>query len=174
MRQDYVLSVTQLNEYVANLIGNDALLAGLSLRGEISGFKRHSSGHLYFSMKDESALVRCVMFSRNAMALKRELRDGMQIVARGSASLYTRDGQFQFYVKSVEDEGEGELFRRFMLLKARLEATGMFDPAHKREIPKLPKAVGVVTSATGAAIRPTARCSTGSSRSAATTRWATT
>ncbi len=153
MRQDYVLSVTQLNEYVANLIGNDALLAGLSLRGEISGFKRHSSGHLYFSMKDESALVRCVMFSRNAMTLKRELRDGMQIVARGSASLYTRDGQFQFYVKSVEDEGDGELFRRFMLLKARLEATGMFDPAHKREIPKLPKAVGVVTSATGAAIQ---------------------
>ena len=153
MRADYVLSVTQLNEYVANLIGNDALLAGLSLRGEVSGFKRHTSGHLYFSMKDENALVRCVMFSRNAMTLKRELRDGMRIVARGSAALYTRDGQFQFYVKSVEDEGEGELFRRFMLLKARLEATGMFDPAHKREIPRLPGAVGVVTSATGAAIQ---------------------
>ncbi len=153
MRPGYVLSVTQLNEYVASLIGNDALLAGLSLRGEISGFKRHSSGHLYFSMKDEGALVRCVMFRQNALSLKQELREGMRIVAKGYASLYARDGQFQFYVKSVEDEGEGELYRRFLQLKARLEATGMFDPAHKREIPKLPRCVGIVTSATGAALQ---------------------
>lgn len=153
MRPGYVLSVTQLNEYVASLIGNDALLAGLSLRGEISGFKRHSSGHLYFSMKDEGALVRCVMFRQNALSLKQELREGMRIVAKGYASLYARDGQFQFYVKSVEDEGEGELHRRFLQLKARLEATGMFDPAHKREIPKLPRCVGIVTSATGAALQ---------------------
>lgn len=153
MRQDYILSVGQLNEYAASLIGNDMLLSGLSLRGEISGFKRHTSGHLYFSMKDESALVRCVMFRQNAMGLRRDLRDGMQIVAKGYASLYTRDGQFQFYVKSVENEGEGELYRRFMQLKARLEATGMFDASHKRELPRLPRCVGVVTSATGAAIQ---------------------
>lgn len=153
MRQDYILSVTQLNDYVASLLGNDALLAGLSLRGEISGFKRHTSGHLYFSMKDENALVRCVMFRQNAMSLGQELRDGMQIVAKGYASLFTRDGQFQFYVRSVEGGGEGELYRRFMLLKNRLEATGMFDASHKREIPKLPRCVGVVTSATGAAVQ---------------------
>lgn len=153
MRRDYILSVTQLNEYVASLLGNDALLAGLSLRGEVSGFKRHTSGHLYFSMKDEGALVRCVMFRQNAMTLRREIRDGMQIVAKGYASLYARDGQFQFYVRSVEDEGEGELFQRFLRLKERLEATGMFDAAHKRGLPRLPRCVGVVTSPTGAAIQ---------------------
>ncbi len=153
MRQDYVLSVTQLNEYVASIIGNDALLSSLSLRGEVSGFKRHTSGHLYFSMKDEKAIVRCVMFRQNALSLVQELRDGMRIVARGYASLYARDGQFQFYVKAVEEEGEGDLYRCFLELKARLEATGMFDPARKRELPGLPRCVGIVTSATGAAVQ---------------------
>lgn len=153
MKQDYVLSVSQLNEYAASLIGNDALLAGLSLRGEVSGFKRHTSGHLYFSMKDEKALVRCVMFRQNALSLRHEIHDGMQIVARGYASIYTRDGQFQFYVKSVEDDGEGELYRRFIQMKNRLEAAGMFDMSHKREIPKLPRCVGIVTSASGAAVQ---------------------
>ncbi len=153
MRQDYILSVTQLNDYVASLLGNDALLAGLSLRGEISGFKRHTSGHLYFSMKDETALVRCVMFRQNVMSIGQELRDGMQIVAKGYASLYARDGQFQFYVKSVETGGDGELYRRFVLLKNRLEATGMFDASRKRDIPKLPRCVGIVTSATGAVVQ---------------------
>lgn len=151
--KEYVLSVTQLNEYVAGLIRNDMLLGGLSIRGEISGFKRHSSGHLYFSMKDEASLVRCVMFRQNAMALATQLRDGMQVVAQGYASLFTRDGQFQFYVKSIQQEGEGELYRRFLLLKTRLEAQGLFDPVHKKPLPRLPRWVGVVTSPTGAAIQ---------------------
>ena len=153
MREGYVLSVTQLNEYVSTLIRNDMLLGSVSIRGEISGFKRHSSGHIYFSMKDESSVVRCVMFRQNAMSLDRSIGDGMQVTASGYASLYTRDGQFQFYVKSIEREGEGELYRRFAMLKTRLEAQGLFAKEHKKPIPMLPKCLGVVTSATGAAIQ---------------------
>ena len=153
MLNEYVLSVTQLNEYVSTLIRNDLLLGSVSLRGEISGFKRHSSGHLYFSMKDEASVVRCVMFRQNAMGLPFQPKDGMQVVARGYASLYTRDGQFQFYAKSIEQEGEGELYRRFLMLKTRLEAQGLFDPAHKKPLPRLPRCVGIVTSPTGAALQ---------------------
>lgn len=153
MRGGYVLSVSQLNEYVTTLLSNDALLSSVSIKGEISGFKRHSSGHLYFSMKDEGALVRCVMFRQNAMGLSCDLEDGMQVVATGYASLYSRDGQFQFYVKSIEGDGEGELYRRFMRLKAKLGAEGLFDEAHKKRIPFLPRCVGIVTSPTGAAVQ---------------------
>ena len=153
MREGNVLSVTQLNEYVSTLIRNDMLLGSVSIRGEISGFKRHSSGHIYFSMKDESSVVRCVMFRQNAMSLDRSIGDGMQVTASGYASLYTRDGQFQFYVKSIEREGEDELYRRFSKLKTRLESQGLFAKEHKKPIPMLPKCLGVVTSATGAAIQ---------------------
>ena len=153
MSKGYVLSVSQLNEYVASLINNDALLHDLTLRGEVSGFKHHSSGHLYFSMKDERSLVRCVMFKQNALSLKRDLRDGMQITAHGYASLFARDGQFQLYVRSVEEEGEGELYRRFLMMKARLEAQGFFEASHKKPIPGLPRCIGVVTSEVGAVIQ---------------------
>lgn len=150
MRAGYVLSVTQLNDYVSSLIGNDALLRDIAIRGEISGFKRHSSGHLYFSLKDEKSLVRCVMFRQNAMSLDMRPADGMSVTAHGYASLFTRDGQFQFYVRSMEREGEGELYGRFLALKERLDAMGLFDVSHKRELPRLPRAIGVVTSRTGA------------------------
>ncbi len=151
--EGYVLSVTQLNEYVNSLIRNDILLGSVSIRGEISGFKRHTSGHVYFSLKDESSLVRCVMFRQNAVDMPAGVGDGMQVVLSGYASLYTRDGQFQFYVKSMQREGEGELYRRFLMLKTRLEAQGLFDTAHKKPLPRLPKCIGVVTSKTGAALQ---------------------
>lgn len=151
--EGYVLSVTQLNEYVNSLIRNDILLGSVSIRGEISGFKRHSSGHVYFSLKDESSLVRCVMFKQNAVTMPAGVGDGMQVVLSGYASLYTRDGQFQFYVKSMQREGEGELYRRFLMLKTRLEAQGLFDSAHKKPLPRLPKCIGAVTSKTGAALQ---------------------
>ena len=124
MTEGYILSVTQLNEYVNTLPRNDVLLGSVSIRGEISGFKRHTSGHIYFSLKDEGALVRCVMFRQNAMNMPEGIGDGMQVVLSGYASIYTRDGQFQFYVKSMRREGEGELYRRFLMLKTRLEAQG--------------------------------------------------
>lgn len=153
MDNGYVLTVTQLNEYAKALLERDPLLRGLSVRGEISGFKRHSSGHLYFSLKDDDALIRCVMFRQNAQSLLLEPRDGMSVLASGAVSLYSKDGQYQFYVRTMEEAGEGVLFRRFMMLKTRLEAQGLFDPSHKKPIPFLPKCIGVVTSPTGAALQ---------------------
>lgn len=149
----YKLTVTQLNEYVNSMLKQDMLLSNVCVCGEISGFKRHSSGHLYFSIKDETALVRCVMFRQNAYMLDFSPADGQSVAVYGSVSLYVKDGQFQLYVDSMRREGEGELYRRFMLLKTRLEARGFFDETHKKPIPKLPKCIGVVTSPTGAAIQ---------------------
>lgn len=149
----YTLSVTQLNEYVAGLLKRDLLLQGIRVRGEVSGFKRHSSGHLYFSIKDEGALVRCVMFRQNALSLSALPKDGQSVVVRGSVSIYTKDGQYQMYVTALEQEGEGELYRRFLKLKEELAAKGLFEQAHKKNLPLLPKCVGVITSPTGAVIQ---------------------
>lgn len=153
MQSGYVLSVTQLNDYVASLLQRDALLRGLSVRGEVSGLKRHSSGHIYFTLKDGGALVRCVMFRQDAIQCSTAFSDGMEIIAQGHAALFARDGQYQLYVKSVQHEGEGELYRRFLMLKTRLQAQGLFDEAHKKPIPMLPRCVGIITSQSGAAVR---------------------
>ena len=153
MQSGYVLSVTQLNDYVASLLQRDALLRGLSVRGEVSGLKRHSSGHIYFALKDGGALVRCVMFRQDAIQCSTAFSDGMEIIAQGHAALFARDGQYQLYVKSVQHEGEGELYRRFLMLKTRLQAQGLFDEAHKKPIPMLPRCVGIITSQSGAAVR---------------------
>ncbi|MCE5234559.1 MAG: exodeoxyribonuclease VII large subunit [Clostridiaceae bacterium] len=153
MDSGYVLSVTQLNEYAKTLIERDPLLKSLGVRGEISGFKRHSSGHLYFSLKDDGALIRCVMFRQSALLLRFEPRDGMSVLAMGGVSIYAKDGQYQFYARSMEEAGEGVLYQRFMMLKTRLEAQGLFDAAHKKPIPFLPKCLGVITSPTGAVLR---------------------
>lgn len=152
MRSDGVWSVTGLNEYVAAMLAGDARLTDVRVRGEISGFKRHTSGHLYFSIKDENALVRCVMFRQQAMRLSFSPRDGMQVVLTGAASLYTKDGAFQLYARALEQSGDGALYQRFLEWKDKLERAGYFDEAHKRPIPFLPACVGVVTSATGAAL----------------------
>lgn len=149
----YVLRVSQLNEYVSGMLRRESLLQHIGVRGELSGLKRHASGHVYFSLKDESALIRCVMFRAKAMGLPVDLREGMQIVAYGSVSLFVRDGQYQLYVERVETEGEGALYKEFLQRKARLAAEGLFDAAHKKPLPVLPRAVGVVTSPTGAVIR---------------------
>ena len=153
MSEPYVLSISELNSYTASLFTNDALLRNLSIRGEISGFKRHSSGHIYFSMKDDEALVRCVMFRQNALSLDFQPSDGMEVTATGYVSLYVKDGQYQFYVKGLAARSEGALYRRFMMMKNRLEAEGLFDEAHKRPLPKLPKTIGLITSGTGAAVQ---------------------
>lgn len=150
---DRALTVTQLNEYVGTLLSGDPLLRGLKVRGELSGFKRHTSGHIYFSLKDEGAVVRCVMFRAAAQSLNFVPQDGMRVLVGGYAALYVRDGQYQLYGQSMQKEGEGELYRRFLLLKTKLEALGYFNPDHKRHIPLLPKCVGIVTSPTGAALQ---------------------
>ena len=149
-----VVSVSQLNEYVWRTLASDPMLRGLSLRGEISNFKRHTpSGHLYFSLKDEGARIACVMFRQHAFGLRMEPRDGMRVVLEGSVSLYAQTGQYQFYAESMRRDGVGDLYLRFEQLKATLEQEGLFDASLKKPIPLLPRTVGVVTSATGAAVR---------------------
>ena len=147
------LSVTELNEYARRLLAGDPLLRALEVSGEISGYKHHYSGHRYFSLKDENARVQCVMFRQHALGLDFQPADGMRVTVRASASIYPQNGSFQLYVTSMRQAGQGELYIRFEKLKQKLMAEGLFDPARKREIPALPKVIGVVTSQTGAAIR---------------------
>lgn len=151
--EQWVLSVSQLNEYVRRTLTADPMLKRIKLRGEISNLKRHTSGHLYFSLKDADARIACVMFRSSATSLLMRPEDGMRVVLTGQVSLYTKDGQYQFYGETMRADGVGELFLRFEMLKRRLEAEALFDPARKRPLPLLPRVVGVVTSPTGAVIR---------------------
>lgn len=144
-----VLSVSSLNEYVSRLLDNDLRLRSLRVSGEITGYKRHSSGHLYFSLKDEGAIIRCVMFKSSAEKLSFEPAEGMKVVLSGRVTLFARDGQYQFYVTGIRASGEGEQYRRFLELRDKLKGEGLFD--RKRPLPFLPRCVGVVTSETGAA-----------------------
>lgn len=153
MLQDRSLSVSELNEYVRRLLAGDVLLRSLEVTGEISGYKHHVSGHRYFSLKDAGARVQCVMFRQNALGLSFQPQDGMRVRVRASASLFPRDGSFQLYVSGMEKCGVGELYLRFEALKEKLSKEGLFDPAIKRELPALPRCIGIVTSRTGAAIR---------------------
>ncbi len=148
-----LFSVSELNGYVSALITSDERLKSVRVEGEISGFKRHTSGHLYFSLKDENALVRCVMFRQQAARLRFDPSDGMHVVLYGSASIYEKSGDFQLYARYLSKRGEGELYARFLQLKARLDSEGLFSEAHKRKIPFLPRRVGVITSETGAALQ---------------------
>lgn len=147
------ITVSELNEYARKLVSGDPLLRGLEVTGEISGYKHHYSGHRYFSLKDDASRVQCVMFRQNAMGLDFEPADGMRVTVRASASIFPRDGSFQLYVTGMRQAGQGELYIRFEKLKQKLLAEGLFDPARKREIPRMPRVIGVATSQTGAAIR---------------------
>lgn len=147
------ITVTQLNKYIKNLLETDINLSQVSIKGEISNFKLHSSGHCYMTLKDESSAIRAVMFRTYASSLKFTPENGMKIVATGKISLYERDGQYQMYIYSMQPDGLGDLHVEFEKLKAKLSAEGIFDESHKKPIPKIPKAVGVITSPTGAAIR---------------------
>ena len=148
------ITVSELNEYARKLLAGDPLLRSLEVTGEITGYKHHyATGHRYFSLKDESARVQCVMFRQNAIGLDFQPTDGMRVTVRASASLFVRDGSYQLYVTSMRASGQGDLFARFEKLKQKLMAEGLFDPARKREIPRMPRIVGVATSRTGAAIR---------------------
>ncbi|MBC8531168.1 exodeoxyribonuclease VII large subunit [Gehongia tenuis] len=149
----YVFQVSELNEYVRILLGQDPNLSHMWVEGEISNFKRHSSGHLYFSLKDSAAQVKCAMFKQNAWTLDFKPRDGMAVRAFGSVGLYPRDGQFQLYVEAMQPAGVGNLYEAFERLKGKLDKEGLFDADHKKPLPYLPRKVGVVTSPTGAAVR---------------------
>ncbi|MBQ6232923.1 MAG: exodeoxyribonuclease VII large subunit [Clostridia bacterium] len=153
----WTLTVSDLNEYVRRSLAGDPMLKDLRLRGEISNFKRHVSGHLYFSLKDEQARIQCVMFRQDAIRLAFTPADGMRVELRGSVSLYTAAGSYQFYAVGMSQDGLGELYQRFEELKRRLMAEGLFDAGRKRPLPLLPRMIGIVTARTGAVIHDIAR-----------------
>jgi len=147
------LSVSSVTRYIKSLIDSDEVLSDVMVRGEISNFKRHYSGHCYFTLKDSEATLKAVMFRGRAQFLKFEPRDGLKVIAGGQISLFERDGQYQLYVQQLVPEGMGELGLAFIQLKEKLSAEGLFDDDRKKSLPLLPGAVGIVTSPTGAAIK---------------------
>lgn len=148
-----VLTVSQITNYIKRLLETDVILNKISVKGEISNFKYHYSGHMYFTLKDDSARLKCVMFKSSSTNLKFMPEDGMNVILTGSVSLYERDGQYQLYVNDMQPDGVGALYIAFEQLKRKLESEGLFDTNNKRPIPKYPSSIGVVTSATGAAVR---------------------
>ena len=153
MNRPEPLKVSELNGYIKNIIDGDEMLANVYIKGEISNFKRHYSGHLYFTLKDETSLIKCVMFKSYTNYLNFEPKDGMSVVILGSVSVFERDGVYQVYAKGMGPEVVGALYKAYEKLKAKLSEEGLFDEAHKKPIPILPRAIGVVTSKTGAVIR---------------------
>jgi len=147
-----VLSITQLNEYIRGRMDSDPLLAQVAVRGEISNYKLYPSGHHYFTLKDESSALKCVMFKGNAMRLRFRPENGMKIIAMGKISVFPRDGAYQLYCTSMAMDGVGDLYAAFEQLKRKLEAQGLFDPAHKKALPKYPGTIGIITSSAGAAV----------------------
>lgn len=147
------LTVTEVNEYLKKTIDNNFILNNILLKGEISNFKLHSKGHMYFSLKDKESKINCIMFKSDAVNLDFMPEDGMNLEVKGRISIYVQDGSLRLYCSSMKKIGLGELFEEFNKLKNELEKEGVFDNFFKREIPMYPKRVGVVTSPTGAAIR---------------------
>jgi len=146
-------TVTQVNKYIKKLLDNDFILSNVMVKGEISNFKNHSSGHLYFSLKDEGATIKCVMFKGQTLSLKFKPEDGMKVIISGYISAYERDGQYQLYCDFMQVDGVGDLYVQYEKLKERLEKEGLFDEFNKKQLPLLPKTVAVITSPTGAVIR---------------------
>lgn len=150
--EQQILSVGQINRYIQSSMENDPVLAHIAVRGEISNYKIYPSGHHYFTLKDESSALRCVMFRSSASSLKFRPESGMQVVAVGRISVYPRDGAYQLYCNKLIVDGVGDLYAAFEQLKAKLSAQGLFDPSHKKPLPIYPKRIGIVTSSAGAAI----------------------
>ncbi|MDR1002229.1 MAG: exodeoxyribonuclease VII large subunit [Oscillospiraceae bacterium] len=147
------ISVTQLNNYIKQLMDGDSLLSDVAVSGEISNFKRHTSGHMYFSLKEENSTLSAAMFKYQNRSLKFAPKDGMKVVAYGKVSVYPQSGQYQIIVSSLEPDGMGALYEAFEKLKLKLSREGLFSKERKKALPKFPKRVGVVTSKTGAAVR---------------------
>lgn len=147
-----VLSITQINDYIRTKMDGDPLLSGVAVRGEISNYKVYPSGHHYFTLKDEGAALKCVMFRSSAIRLKFRPDNGMKIIAMGKISVYPRDGAYQLYCSTMALDGVGDLYAAFEQLKAKLAAQGLFDPSHKKALPQYPGTIGIITSSAGAAI----------------------
>ena len=149
----HIYTVSQVNQYIKSLLDRDRELTALYVRGEISNYKAYPSGHHYFSLKDGEGAIRCVMFKREAMSLRFRPENGMKVIAFGRVAVFPRDGQYQLYCTSLTPEGVGDLHLAFEQLKQKLYAEGLFDPAHKKPIPRFPKRIALITSAAGAAVR---------------------
>lgn len=147
-----ILSITQINEYIRSAMDRDPFLAGVAVRGEISNYKMYPSGHHYFTLKDEGAALKCVMFKGNALRLRFRPENGMKVIAMGKISVYPRDGAYQLYCSAMAVDGVGDLHAAFEQLKAKLGAMGLFDESHKKPLPKYPGTIGIITSSAGAAV----------------------
>lgn len=147
-----ILSIGQLNEYIRGRMDADPLLNQVAVRGEISNYKMYPSGHHYFTLKDETSALKCVMFKGNAMRLRFRPENGMKVIAMGKVSVFPRDGAYQLYCSAMAMDGVGDLYAAFEQLKKKLESQGLFDAAHKKPIPQYPGTIGIVTSSAGAAV----------------------
>ena len=147
------LSVGEVNNYVKKLVENDFILKNLNVKGEISNLKFHSSGHIYFSLKDENSKVNCIMFKNNAVNLDFRLEEGMKVEIKARLGVYHKEGTYQLYCENIKKAGVGELFEEFHKLKKELSEEGIFDEKYKRALPKFPKRIGIITARTGAAVR---------------------
>ncbi len=153
LKNDSVFSVTEINQYVSDLFANDPELTAVRVRGEISNFTNHlASGHFYFSLKDAGSRINCVMFKNSNRLLKFMPQNGQSVVIKGYIGTYIQRGEYQLYASAIEKEGTGELYKKFLELKEKLEKAGCFDDARKRPLPKLPRRIGVVTAPEGSVI----------------------
>ncbi len=157
---EMAVTVSDLNQYIKDKIADDEYLNNILVKGEISNFKNHYTGHMYFTLKDEKALIKCVMFKSYAQKLNFMPKDGMKVFLFGGVSVFERDGVYQIYVKAMEEDGLGDLYTKYQELKDKLEEQGLFDEEHKMLIPKMPKIIGVLTSQTGSVIRDIINVST--------------
>ncbi len=154
------ITVTELNKYMKDKVAEDEFLQNVYIKGEISNFKNHYTGHLYFTLKDENSLIKCIMFKTYAARMKFMPKDGMKVVIFGTVSVFERDGVYQIYCKAMKEDGIGDLYTAYNELKQKLEKEGLFDPKYKKKIPFMPKKIGVLTSKTGAVIRDIINVST--------------
>lgn len=148
-----VYTVKQVNSYIKNMFTQDFMLNRIYVKGEVSNCKYHTSGHIYFSLKDESGTIACVMFAGQRGGLSFHMREGQQIIVLGSVNVYERTGSYQLYAQEIRLDGEGTLYEKYQMLKQELEEMGMFAPEYKKAIPRYAKRIGVVTAPTGAAVR---------------------
>ena len=160
MEDRKIYTVSNVNKYIKMVFDKDPFLSYVAIKGEITNFKAHSSGHLYFTLKDETSTIKCVMFKNAAQNLNIKLADGASVIITGTVSVYEIGGSYQVYVRSIVLDGVGELYQKFEELKKKLELEGLFSPAYKKKIPFLPNRVGVITSSTGAVIRDIINVST--------------
>lgn len=154
------MTVTQLNKYIKEKIGQDEFLQNVLIKGELSNFKKHYTGHLYFTLKDDNSLIKCIMFKTYTTNLKFEPKDGMSVVIFGTVSVFERDGVYQIYCKDMMLDGMGALYQAYEELKAKLEREGLFDIKYKKKIPMFSKSIGVITSQTGSVIKDIINVST--------------